>query len=80
MKTRKLVLIIADVLLLAVCIVQFALSARDTTKYFTFKDEPDSMEIVTPGLLNSPVIDQYSTGTNFSISSSLSQIILSATD
>lgn len=49
MKTRKLVLIIADVLLLAVCIVQFALSARDTTKYFTFKDEPDSMEIVTPG-------------------------------
>ena len=49
MKTRKLVLIIADVLLLAVCIIQFALSARDTTKYFTFKDEPDSMEIVTPG-------------------------------
>ena len=49
MKTRKLVLIIADVVLFAVCIVQFALSARDTTKYFTFKDEPDSMEIVTPG-------------------------------
>ena len=49
MKTRKLVLIIADVLLLAVCIIQFAVSARDTTKYFTFKDEPDSMEIVTPG-------------------------------
>ncbi len=49
MKTRKLVLIIADVLLLAVCIIQFAVSVRDTTKYFTFKDEPDSMEIVTPG-------------------------------
>ena len=49
MKTRKLVLIIADVLLLAVCIIQFAVSARDTTKYFTFKDEPDSLEIVTPG-------------------------------
>ena len=49
MKTRKLVLIIADVLLLAVCIIQFALSARDTTKYFTFKDKPDSLEIVTPG-------------------------------
>ena len=49
MKTRKLVLIIADVLLLAVCIVQFAVSARDTTKYFTLKDEPDSLEIVTPG-------------------------------
>lgn len=48
MKTRKLVLIIADVLLLAVCIIQLALSARDTTKYFTFKDEPDSIEIVTP--------------------------------
>lgn len=48
MKTRKLVLIIADVVLLAVCLVQFILSARDTTKYFTFKDEPDSLEIVTP--------------------------------
>ena len=48
MKTRKLVLIIADVLLLAVCIVQFALGARDTTKYFTLKDQPDSLEIVTP--------------------------------
>ena len=48
MKTRKLVLIIADVLLLAVCIVQLTLSARDTTKYFTLKDEPDSIEIITP--------------------------------
>ena len=48
MKTRKLVLIIADVLLLAVCIIQFAVSARDTTKYFSFKDDPDSIEIVTP--------------------------------
>lgn len=48
MKTRKLVLIVADVILLAVCLVQFILSARDTTKYFTFKDEPDSLEIVTP--------------------------------
>ena len=48
MKTRKLVLIVADVVLLAVCLVQFILSARDTTKYFTFKDEPDSLEIVTP--------------------------------
>lgn len=49
MKTRKLLLIIADVLLLAVCIIQFVLSARDTTKYFTLKDKPDSLEIVTPG-------------------------------
>lgn len=48
MKTRKLVLIVADVVLLAVCLVQFIFSARDTTKYFTFKDEPDSLEIVTP--------------------------------
>ena len=48
MKTRKLVLIIADVLLLAVCIVQLALSARDTTKYFNLKDKPDLIEIVTP--------------------------------
>ena len=48
MKTRKLVLIIADVVLLAVCIIQFAVSARDTTKFFTLKDQPDSMEIVTP--------------------------------
>lgn len=49
MKTRKLVLIIADALLLAVCIIQLALGARDTTKYFTLKDKPDSLEIVTPG-------------------------------
>ena len=49
MKTRKLVLIIADVLLLAVCVLQLVLSARDTTKYFTLKDKPDSLEIVTPG-------------------------------
>ena len=48
MKTRKLVLIIADALLLAVCIVQFALSARDTTKHFSFKDDPDFLEIITP--------------------------------
>ena len=48
MKTRKLVLIIADVLLLAVCIIQLALGARDTTKYFNLKEKPDSMEIVTP--------------------------------
>lgn len=48
MKTRKLVLIIADALLLAVCILQFVFGARDTTKHFTLKDKPDSMEIVTP--------------------------------
>ena len=48
MKTRKLVLIIADVVLLAVCTIQLALSARDTTKYFTLKDKPDALEFVTP--------------------------------
>ena len=48
MKTRKLVLIIADVVLLAVCILQMALSARDTTKHFTIKEKPDSFEIITP--------------------------------
>ena len=48
MKTRKLVLIIADVLLLAVCIIQLVLGARDTTKYFTVKEQPDSLEIITP--------------------------------
>lgn len=48
MKTRKLVLIIADVVLLAVCIVQLVLSARDTTKYISFKEDPDFLEIVTP--------------------------------
>ena len=49
MKTRKLVLIIADVLLLAVCIFQLAFGARDTTKHFTLKEKPDSLEIITPG-------------------------------
>lgn len=48
MKTRKLVLLIADVVLLAVCIVQCAVSAHDTTKYFSLKDKPDSILIDTP--------------------------------
>ena len=48
MKTRKLVLIIADALLLAVCIIQLVLGARDTTKYFTMKEQPDALEITTP--------------------------------
>ena len=58
MKTRKLVLIIADVLLLAVCVIQLVLGARDTTKYFTLKDKPDSIQIVTP----SETIDLYKDG------------------
>lgn len=48
MKTRKLVLIIADVLLLALCIVQCALSSKDTTKYFDLKDTPDMIVIKAP--------------------------------
>ena len=63
MKTRKLVLIIADVLLLAVCIVQLALSARDTTKHFTLKEKPDSFEIITP----SETISLYKDGEDWFI-------------
>ena len=63
MKTRKLVLIIADVLLLAVCIIQFAVSAHDTTKYFSLKDKPDAMEIVTP----TEVINLYKEGDDWFI-------------
>ena len=63
MKTRKLVLIIADVLLLAVCVLQLVLSARDTTKYFTLKDKPDSLQIVTPG----ETIDLYKEGEDWFI-------------
>lgn len=48
MKTRKLVLIIADVLLLAICIIQCAISSHDTTKYFDLKDTPDMIVIDTP--------------------------------
>lgn len=49
MKTRKLVLIIADVLLLAVCILQGVLKAHDGARYFEFDAEPDEYTIVTPG-------------------------------
>lgn len=48
MKTRKLVLIIADVLLLAVCILQGVIKAHDGAKYFEFDAEPDEYTIVTP--------------------------------
>lgn len=48
MKTRKLVLIIADLVLLTVCIIQCAISAHDTTKYFELKDSPDTILIDTP--------------------------------
>ena len=49
MKTRKLVLIIADIVLLAVCIVQGVLALRETTKYFELKDGViDEILIDTP--------------------------------
>lgn len=38
MKTRKLVLLIADALLFAFCIIQGIFSLHDTTKYFELKD------------------------------------------
>lgn len=48
MKTRKLVLIIADVILLAVGIIQGVLALKDGAKYFRFSEEPDEYTIVTP--------------------------------
>lgn len=48
MKTRKLVLIIADALLLALCIVQGILKASDGAKHFDFKETPDEITITTP--------------------------------
>ena len=45
MKTRKIVLITADLLLLVVGIVQIILAARNTVKKFTFSEEPDSIVI-----------------------------------
>ncbi|MCR5187911.1 MAG: DUF4340 domain-containing protein [Treponema sp.] len=48
MKARKLVLIIADLLLLALVIVQGIAKARDGVKNFTFEDSPDQITIVTP--------------------------------
>ena len=76
MKTRKLVLIIADVILLAVCILQLALGARDTTKYFTLKDKPDSLEIVTPG----ETISLYKEGDDWFIGSQKYPASLSMVD
>lgn len=48
MKTRKLVLLIADAVLLAVCILQGVFAFHDTTKYFELKDTPDEILIDTP--------------------------------
>lgn len=48
MKTRKLVLIIADVVLLAICIIQGCMRARDGAKYFKISETPDEYTVVTP--------------------------------
>ncbi|MBO4532725.1 MAG: DUF4340 domain-containing protein [Treponema sp.] len=45
MKTRKIVLITADLFLLVVGIVQIILASRNTVKKFTFNEEPDSILI-----------------------------------
>ncbi len=46
MTKRKLFLIIADVLLLAVCIIQCAVNSSDSAKVFEFKETPDAITIV----------------------------------
>ena len=45
MKTRKIVLIAADVILLIVGIVQIILNTRSTVKSFTFSETPDKIVI-----------------------------------
>jgi len=45
MKTRKIVLIVADLLLLIVGIVQIIAANRSTVKSFTFSEEPDTILI-----------------------------------
>ncbi|MCR4580092.1 MAG: DUF4340 domain-containing protein [Treponema sp.] len=48
MKTRKLILIIADVVLLAVCILQGVLSGRDGVVNFTCSDDIDEFVFESP--------------------------------
>ena len=45
MKTRKIVLITADLILLIVGIIQIIIGARSTVKTFSFTDEPDKIVI-----------------------------------
>ena len=45
MKTRKIVLIAADIVLLLVGIIQIIVSSRSTVKNFSFSDSPDSILI-----------------------------------
>ena len=57
MKTRKLILIIADIILLSVVIIQGILKTRDGAKYFEFKQEPDCITIQTPSETISLVLE-----------------------
>lgn len=57
MKTRKLILIIADIILLSVVIIQGILKTRDGAKYFELKQEPDCITIQTPSETISLVLE-----------------------
>lgn len=48
MKTRKLVLVIADVVLLVLLALQLIMKAGDKVKTFDLKEEPDEISITTP--------------------------------
>jgi len=48
MKTRKLVLLIADAVLLIALILQFVLKAGDKVQTFELKEEPDTIAVTTP--------------------------------
>lgn len=48
MKTRKIILIAADVILLFVCILQWIAAAKDNAKTFDFSETPDELVIERP--------------------------------
>jgi len=48
MKTRKLVLLIADALLLVALILQICLKTGDKTKVYTLSEQPEEITITTP--------------------------------
>lgn len=48
MKTRKLILLIADAVLLIALVLQFVLKAGDKVHTFELKDEPDTIAVTTP--------------------------------
>lgn len=61
MKTRKIVLLAADLILLAVLIVQIVVSSIDPTKTFTLTESPDEVHIYTAN----KQIDMYFDGENW---------------